>query len=98
MRSEMNLQLQSGKEKWMATAPQAKPNGRLVDLDQGEISREVFVSEEIYRKELEQVFAQSWLFVGHDGSQRASRTGSGSGPSALRSKRVAGEGPGGQRP
>ena len=37
-----------------------------VDLDQGLISREIFVSEEIYEEELEKVFARAWLFVGHE--------------------------------
>src|SRR5260370_36489170 len=38
----------------------------LVDVDKGIISREIFVSEEIYRRELEQVFARAWLFVAHE--------------------------------
>ena len=38
----------------------------LVDVDKGIISREIFVNEEIYRRELEQVFARAWLFVGHE--------------------------------
>ena len=38
----------------------------LVDLEHGIISREIFVSEEIYRQQLEQVFARAWLFVGHE--------------------------------
>ncbi len=38
----------------------------LVDADGGIVSREIFVSEEIYRQELEQVFARAWLFVGHE--------------------------------
>ena len=50
----------------MAIAPQVKPKGKLVDLDKGIISREIFVSEEIYQEELEKVFAQSWLFIGHE--------------------------------
>ena len=47
--------------------PGTKPgslNG-LVDVDRGIVSREIFVSEEIYRQELDQVFARAWLFVGH---------------------------------
>ena len=32
----------------------------------GQISREIFVNDEIYREELERVFARSWLFVGHE--------------------------------
>ncbi len=38
----------------------------LVDLKAGQISREIFVNEEIYRQEQEQVFTRSWLFVGHE--------------------------------
>jgi phenylpropionate dioxygenase-like ring-hydroxylating dioxygenase large terminal subunit len=40
--------------------------GSMVDLDRGVISREIFVNEEIYRQELEQIFARSWLFIGHE--------------------------------
>src|ERR1041385_5674537 len=38
----------------------------LVDVDAGLISREIFVSEEIYRQEQEQIFARAWLVVGHE--------------------------------
>ena len=38
----------------------------LVDLTAGEISREIFVNEEIYPEEMEQVFGRAWLFVGHE--------------------------------
>ena len=37
----------------------------LVDMQRGLISREVFVSDELYKQELEQVFARTWLFIGH---------------------------------
>ena len=40
--------------------------GALVDVDRGIISREIFVSDEIYRQELERVFARAWLFLGHE--------------------------------
>ena len=40
--------------------------GRLVDIEKGIISREIFVNEEIYQRELEQVFTRSWLFIGHE--------------------------------
>src|SRR5439155_770956 len=39
----------------------------MVNLRDGTISREVFVNEDIYQQELEQIFARAWLFVG-DGS------------------------------
>jgi phenylpropionate dioxygenase-like ring-hydroxylating dioxygenase large terminal subunit len=38
----------------------------LVDTGKGVISREIFVSEEVYQKEQEQVFTRAWLFVGHE--------------------------------
>jgi phenylpropionate dioxygenase-like ring-hydroxylating dioxygenase large terminal subunit len=39
---------------------------KLVDLKRGVISREIFVSEDIYQQEQEHIFAHSWLFVGHE--------------------------------
>ena len=41
-------------------------NGTWVDLERGTISREIFVNEDIYRSELEQIFARTWLLVGHE--------------------------------
>ena len=38
----------------------------LVDLASGQISREIFVNDEIYAEEQEQIFARAWLFVGHE--------------------------------
>src|SRR5262249_11758864 len=38
----------------------------LVDVERGIISREIFVSDEIYRQEQERVFARAWLFIGHE--------------------------------
>ena len=38
----------------------------MVDLDAGTVSREIFVSADIYDQEQEQVFARAWLFVGHE--------------------------------
>jgi MFS transporter, putative metabolite:H+ symporter len=38
--------------------------GGLVDVDRGMVSREIFVSETIYGRELERVFARAWLFLG----------------------------------
>jgi phenylpropionate dioxygenase-like ring-hydroxylating dioxygenase large terminal subunit len=47
----------------------ATPNGSmksLVDLTEGEISREIFVNKEIYEQEKERIFARAWLYVGHE--------------------------------
>src|SRR5277367_4920930 len=38
----------------------------LVDIASGQISREIFVNDDIYAEEKERVFARSWLFVGHE--------------------------------
>ncbi len=37
-----------------------------VDLERGLVSREIFSSEEIFRRELEMLFSRAWLFVGHE--------------------------------
>lgn len=37
-----------------------------IDADRGLIRGEIFTSREIYERELEQVFARSWLFLAHD--------------------------------
>ena len=50
----------------MVTDPKWGSINGLVDVDRGIISREIFVSEEIYRQEQEQVFARAWLFIGHE--------------------------------
>lgn len=38
----------------------------LVDADQGLVDREVFVSDEVFKAELRDLFAKAWLFVGHE--------------------------------
>src|SRR6202162_4741478 len=50
----------------MATSRTTGYRPGLVDLASGQISREIFVNEEIYAEEQERVFARSWLFVGHE--------------------------------
>jgi hypothetical protein len=50
----------------MATARISSYRPGLVDLVAGQISREIFVNDEIYQEELERVFARAWLFVGHE--------------------------------
>jgi len=37
----------------------------LIDIDEGTLSREIFSSEDIFRRELERVFVPAWSFVGH---------------------------------
>ena len=50
----------------MATKTRTKYVDGLVDIKGDQISREIFVNEEIYREEQEQVFTRSWHFVGHE--------------------------------
>src|SRR5262245_37876631 len=38
----------------------------LFDIERGLVSREVYVNEEIYQMELEQIFSRCWLFLGHE--------------------------------
>lgn len=37
-----------------------------VDVENGLVSRDIFVDETIYQQEQEQVFARVWLFIGHE--------------------------------
>ncbi len=50
----------------MARGAKRKSTTTLVDLKHGLISREIFVSQDIYQQEQEQIFARCWLFVGHE--------------------------------
>ncbi|MDH4076527.1 MAG: Rieske (2Fe-2S) protein, partial [Acidimicrobiia bacterium] len=38
----------------------------LVDADAGLVSRDIFVSPEVYQRELDTLFTRAWLFVGHE--------------------------------
>ncbi len=49
----------------MATARTTGYRPGLVDLASGQISREIFVNEEIYAEEQERIFPRFWLFIGH---------------------------------
>jgi hypothetical protein len=40
-------------------------------LAAGQISREIFVNDEIHQEERERVFARAWLFVGHETATKA---------------------------
>jgi len=39
---------------------------RLVDAENGSVSRRIFVEQEIYEQELERIFARCWLFLCHE--------------------------------
>ena len=45
----------------------------LVDLENGHVGREIFVNEAIYQQEQEQIFARTWLLVGHQEPRSPSR-------------------------
>ena len=47
------------------TATQTGNGARWVDTGRGIIDRAIFVSDEIYAREMKQVFGRAWLFVGH---------------------------------
>ncbi|GAA1382147.1 SRPBCC family protein [Pseudonocardia kongjuensis] len=38
----------------------------LVDVENGVVSREIFLDEAIFKMELENLFSRAWLFVGHE--------------------------------
>ncbi len=42
----------------------------LVDVEAGEISRELFVNHDLYREEQERVFSRAWLYIGHESQIR----------------------------
>ena len=42
------------------------PIDQMIDPRRGTISREIFVSPEFHREELEKLFTRAWLFVGHE--------------------------------
>jgi phenylpropionate dioxygenase-like ring-hydroxylating dioxygenase large terminal subunit len=44
----------------------ALPVGKMIDVEHGTISRDIFVSPEFYRAELEKLFSRAWLFIGHE--------------------------------
>jgi phenylpropionate dioxygenase-like ring-hydroxylating dioxygenase large terminal subunit len=46
--------------------PQRQEYLRLVNSEEGVIDRSIFSDPQIYRDEMEQIFARSWLFVAHE--------------------------------
>ena len=50
----------------MATLEDGRAIARLVDHEQGLVSRKIFSDPDIYRLELEQIFARCWLYLGHE--------------------------------
>jgi len=50
----------------MARNAKHNSTNTLVDVQHGCISREIFVNEDVYQQEQEQLFAHAWLFVGHE--------------------------------
>jgi phenylpropionate dioxygenase-like ring-hydroxylating dioxygenase large terminal subunit len=50
----------------MATRLAERATSKLVDLDRGLVSREIFFDRDIYRQELERIFARVWLYLAHE--------------------------------
>jgi len=50
----------------MMVAINNKSVSSLVDWEAGQVSREIFVNEELYRQEQETIFTKSWLLLGHE--------------------------------
>ena len=50
----------------MATKIKGRFVDGLVNSKAGQVSREIFVNDEIYAQEQEQVFTRSWLYIGHE--------------------------------
>ena len=69
----MNQEIKCGKSKLHTVragregmAVMKKINRNLVDDKTGLISRRIFFDSEIYAQELKDVFARTWLFLGHE--------------------------------
>ena len=50
----------------MATVEKRSPVEGLINVERGLVSREIFVSEELYQQEQQDLFTRAWLFVGHE--------------------------------
>ena len=50
----------------MESQPSPFGNGRWVDAQRGLVSRDAFVSSDVYRLELERIFDRTWGFLSHD--------------------------------
>src|ERR1043165_3032673 len=56
----------SGRRTPMAIRSRFDEVAKLVDTEQGFISREIFVDPDLYKEELDKVFTRAWLFIGHE--------------------------------
>ena len=54
----------------MAIKARYRAENSFVDTKSGQVSREIFVNDEIYQQEQERVFTRAWLFVGHESQIR----------------------------
>ena len=50
----------------MASGASASGNGDWIDMRRGLVSREIFVSDDIWRLEMERIFDRTWVFLGHE--------------------------------
>lgn len=50
----------------MPSQPGSPPNAPWVDVQRGLVSREIFVSDDVYRLEMQRIFDRSWMFLAHE--------------------------------
>ncbi len=50
----------------MDERPSSPPAQGWVDPARGLVSREAFVSDEVFRLEMERIFDRGWVFLAHD--------------------------------
>src|SRR5215467_12780709 len=50
----------------MAARSSGSGNNGWVDVQRGLVSRDIFVSDEIFRLEMERIFDRTWVFLAHE--------------------------------
>jgi phenylpropionate dioxygenase-like ring-hydroxylating dioxygenase large terminal subunit len=50
----------------MSSQPRASSSADWVDVQNGLVSRDIFVSDDVYRLEIERIFDRTWVFLAHE--------------------------------
>src|SRR5262245_11429520 len=50
----------------MASQASESGNGDWIDVRRGLVSREIFVSDDVWRLEMERIFDRTWVFLAHE--------------------------------